>query len=112
MTETLSRELKKARLKDIILKLHQGLSVTEAKERFEQEVGSISSSEIAELEQSLINEGLSPEEIKRFCNVHALIFQSALEKAAIKETSAAHPIYLFKLENRILHPVLCLRKRA
>ncbi|MBI2861151.1 MAG: DUF438 domain-containing protein [Chloroflexi bacterium] len=100
MTEILSREHKKEVLRDIILKLHEGLPATEARDRFEREVGNITSSEIAELEQSLINEGLSPDEIKKFCNVHALIFQSALEKAAVKETSPAHPVYLFKLENR------------
>ncbi len=106
MAEASSREQKKARLKDIILKLHEGLSVSEAKARFEREVGNISSSEIAELEQSLISEGLSPEEIKKFCNVHALIFQSALEKAAVEETSPAHPVHLFKSENREIEKLL------
>lgn len=87
-------------MKEIILNLHKGLSVQEAKKKFEQEIGTISSTEIAELEQSLINDGLSPDEIKKFCNVHALLFQSALEQAATKETSPAHPVFLFKLENR------------
>ncbi|MEE8318349.1 MAG: DUF438 domain-containing protein, partial [Dehalococcoidales bacterium] len=86
--------------KDIILKLHQGLSAEAAKERFETEVGDISSTEIAEIEQALINDGLSPEEIKKFCNVHALIFQSALEKSASEETFPSHPVYLFRQENR------------
>lgn len=93
-------------MKDIVLKLHQGLSVKEAKERFEREVGSVSSLEIAELEQSLINEGLSPEEVRRFCNVHALLFQSTLEKSVSKEEPSAHPIYLFKLENREVEKVV------
>lgn len=100
MSENLTQQRKKEIMKDIIRKLHEGLSLNEAKERFEKEVGNISSIEIAEIEQSLINEGLSPEEIKKFCNVHALLFQSALEKAAEAETSPAHPVYLFKLENR------------
>lgn len=100
MYEGLSKEAKKDVMKDIILKLHAGLSAEEAKERFEREVGNISSTEIAELEQGLINEGLSPEEIKRFCNVHAMIFQSALERASSEETFPSHPVYLFKLENR------------
>lgn len=97
---TMSKQAKKEILKDIILKLHSGLTPEKAKERFEKEVGNISSTEIADLEQSLINEGLSPEEIKKFCNVHALIFQSALEKAPSGELFASHPIHLFKLENR------------
>lgn len=91
---------KKEVLKDIILKLHNGLSINEAKEIFENKVGTITSIEIAELEQSLINDGLPPEEIKKFCNVHALLFQAALTKNIAQEESAAHPIYLFKLENR------------
>ena len=100
MGEGLTSQSRKEAMRDIILKLHQGLSAEQAKERFEKEIGNISSTEIAELEQSLINEGLSPEEIKKFCNVHALIFQSALEKAAAEETFPSHPVYLFKLENR------------
>ena len=78
----------------------------EAKDRFEQEVGNISSTEIAEIEQTLIDEGLSLEEIKKFCNVHALLFQSALEKSASEETFPSHPVYLFKLENREIGKLL------
>src|SRR3990172_13258658 len=96
----MNKQAKKEVLKDIILKLHSGLTAEKAKERFENEVGDITSTEIAGIEQSLIDEGLSPEEIKKFCNVHALIFQSALEKAPSGELFEAHPIHLFKLENR------------
>ena len=93
-------------MKDIILQLHRGLSVEDAKERFEREVGTVSSTEIADIEQTLINEGLSIDEIKKFCNVHALIFQSALEKSASTDTSPSNPIYLFKLENRDIEKLI------
>jgi DUF438 domain-containing protein len=96
----MTQKSKKDTMKDIILKLHHGLSAEAAKERFESEIGTITSTEIAGIEQSLIDEGLSTDEIKKFCNVHALIFQSALEQAATVETSPSHPVYLFKLENR------------
>ncbi len=100
MAEILGKEQKKETLKDIILKLHQGLTVEEAKNRFEKEIGSVTSTEIAEIEQSLMQEGISPEEIKKFCNVHALLFESALEKSGAEEESPAHPLYLAKLENK------------
>jgi DUF438 domain-containing protein len=100
MDAVLSKEAKMGVVKDIIRQLHQGMSAEQAKERFEREVGNVTSSEIAEIEQGLINEGISPEEIKRFCNVHALIFRSALEKAVATEISPSHPVYLFKQENR------------
>ncbi len=106
MGEILGKFTKKESMKEIILQLHQGLSPQGAKERFEKEVGEITSTEIADIEQSLINEGLSPEEIKKFCNVHVLLFQSALEKVAVKETSPSHPVYLFKLENREIERLL------
>jgi hypothetical protein len=105
MTEIPNKQKKKEIMKDIIRKLHQGLTIEEAKERFEKEIGTASSTEIAEIEQALIDEGLSPEEITKFCNVHALLFQSALEKSIIKETSPSHPVYLFKLENREIEKI-------
>jgi DUF438 domain-containing protein len=77
---TTPKDQKKITVKNIILQLHQGLTVTEAKDKFIREVGNITSTEIAEIEQSLINEGLSPDEIKKFCNVHALLFESALKE--------------------------------
>jgi len=46
--------VKKDAIKDIIGKLHQGLSAEEAKERFEKEIGDVSPSEIADIEQTLI----------------------------------------------------------
>jgi hypothetical protein len=112
MARGLDKQAKKEVMKEIILQLHQGLSVEEAKERFEREVGDISSTEIAEVEQALINEGLSPEEIKKFCNVHALLFQSALEKTAAEETSPFHPVYLFKQENREIEKLVGALKEA
>ena len=105
MTEIPNKQKQKEIMKDIIRKLHQGLTIEEAKERFEKEIGTASSIEIVEMEQALINEGLSPEEMKKFCNVHALLFQSALEKSIIKETSPSHPVYLFKLENREIEKI-------
>ena len=91
---------RKDTMKDIILQLHKGLTPQQAKERFEKEVGTVTSTEIAEMEQALINEGLSTDEIKKFCNVHVLLFESALQAAPGKELNEAHPVHLFKLENR------------
>jgi len=100
MPEGIGKEQKKEIMKDIIRKLHEGMSVEEAKGRFEREIGSVTSVEIAEIEQSLMNEGVSPEEIKKFCNVHALLFESALEKSVAREESPAHPLYLIRLDNK------------
>lgn len=97
-------------IREIILDLHQGLSLEDAKERMEQEVGEISSLEIAEVEQSLINEGMSTDEIKKFCNVHALLFETALQEDMGKEENPAHPVNLFKEENREIEKITAALK--
>ena len=104
---------KAATLKSIITDLHAGLPVEQAKERFEREIGDISTAEIAQLEQGLLDEGVSVDEIKQFCNVHALLFQSALEKATREETSPSHPLALFRQENvEIENRLTALRETA
>ncbi|MCI2425720.1 DUF438 domain-containing protein [Candidatus Acetothermia bacterium] len=103
MTEILKNKRKEI-IKEIIKKLHRGLSFEEAKDMLLKEAGSITSYEIVEIEQSLIDEGISVDEIKKFCNVHALLFEQAL-KQHLKEVSEAHPVYLFKLENRRIEEI-------
>lgn len=96
---------KKEVVKEIIKKLHQSqITAEQAKEMLIKEVGSITSYEIADIEQSLINEGISVDEIKSFCNVHALLFDEILRQQ-IKEVNEAHPVYLFKLENREIEKI-------
>jgi len=97
-------------IKEIILELHRGLSFEEAQKKLEQEVGSISSTEIAQVEQSLIDDGMSPDEIKKFCNVHALLFESNLEASPGSDESEAHPVKFFKEENREIEKITALLK--
>lgn len=101
---------KKQVIKDIILGLHKGLGFEEAQKKLEQEVGTISSHEIAQVEQSLIDDGMSPDEIKKFCNVHALLFESSLEAGLDGEESEAHPVKFFKQENREIEKITALLK--
>jgi DUF438 domain-containing protein len=105
MSAGLGKNEKSNAMKDIIRELHEGLSVEKAKDRFLKEIGHISSVEIAEIEQGLINEGMDPGEIQKFCNVHALLFESSLEAAVSNEESPSHPVYLFRLENREIEKV-------
>jgi DUF438 domain-containing protein len=90
----------------IIRELHGGLSAEEAKERIQRDVGTLTSVEVTEIEQSLIDEGVSPDEIKRFCNVHALLFESSLEQAVAAEDSPSHPLALLRAENRIIEGIV------
>jgi DUF438 domain-containing protein len=112
MAQRIGKEQKKEIMKDIIRKLHEGLSLEAAKGRFEKEIGQVTSTEIAEIEQGLMNEGISPDEIKKFCNVHALLFQSALEKSMDQEESPAHPVFLMRQDNREIEKITAGLKEA
>ena len=49
---------------DIIRRLHDGLDVEEAKSEILRTVGKLTSAEITGIEQGLIDEGVSPDEIR------------------------------------------------
>ena len=103
---------RKEKVKSIILELHKGLSVEKAKEKFEKEVGDISATEIAQIEQQLLTEGMPVDEIKKLCNVHALLFEKSLKEKMVKEESTSHPVYLFKLENREIEKLTATLRQA
>jgi DUF438 domain-containing protein len=91
---------------DIIRDLHGGLTVEEAKARVQREVGTLTSAEVTEIEQSLIDEGVTPDEIKRFCNVHAVLFESSLEQTVAAPDSPSHPLSLLQAENRAIAAIV------
>ena len=86
-------------LKGILAELHAGLPLEAAKKKFTDEIGPVTSKEIFELEQSLLDDGVPAEEIKKFCNVHALLFNGSLEKSMEDPSDPRHPVSLFKAEN-------------
>ena len=98
MAEGLGKTSKKEIVKQILKELHAGLSPAEASQKLLREAGFLTSVEIATIEQELINEGIPVADIQKFCNVHALIFEKALQQ---KNTalSPSHPLELLKSEN-------------
>lgn len=97
---------KKTLIKEVIRGLHAGLAVEQAKEKILREVGPLSSAEIMEVEQSLIEEGVDPQEIKAFCNVHALLFESSLAESVARNESPSHPLNLLRSENEQIAGIL------
>jgi len=112
VSQGVGKQQKKEIIKQIIKQLHEGLSVQEAKERFEKEIGSITSFEIAQIEQELINEGVSSDEIKRFCNVHAMLFEGIMSESLKNPEYPAHPVNIFKQENQQIRKLLTKIKDA
>ena len=91
---------KQETLKGIIRDLHKGESMDVLKRRFAELVKAVSPSEIAELEQKLIEEGMPEDEVKRLCDVHVEVFKESLEEQPTPQASPGHPVNTFMRENR------------
>jgi len=94
-------ENRKRMLREIISQLHAGVPPHEVKERFRRFLESVSSEEIAKIEQELVNEGLPREEIQRLCDVHLAVFREQLEKQK-PEIAPENPIGILLEEHKIL----------
>lgn len=98
-------ENKKRMLKGLIKELHAGASPREVKERFKQVLEGVSPLKISKIEQELIKEGMSREEIQRLCDIHLIAFREQLEKQKLEITSE-NPINILMEEHKILLQLL------
>ena len=78
----------------------------ELKERFARLLRDVSPTEIAEMEQRLIEEGMPEEEVKRLCDVHVAVFKDALDERVDPDSIPGHPVHTFRLENEALRQVV------
>jgi len=100
----ITEEERKKALKEILRQLHAGVPPEHVKERFRQFLEGVSSLEIAKIEQELIGEGISREEIQRLCDVHLAVFKEQLEKQRV-ETAPASPINILIEEHKMLQQI-------
>ncbi len=94
---------KKDRLKELILDLHKGVDEAKVKEEFKKEFSNVSSFEISQLEQNLIQEGMPISEVQRLCNVHADVFEGSIEDIHVLDSidsKMGHPLFVFRKENQ------------
>lgn len=103
---------RKETLRRILTRLHEGRSVDEVKEEFATLVEEATASEIAEVEELLIEEGVPPEEIQQLCDVHVAVFRESLDQQEQPETTPGHPVFTFRAENLAARRVLGDLKEA
>ena len=95
-----TKEDRKEILKGIIRDVHAGVDMEILRKRFADFVKDVSPTEISEIEQSLIDEGLPTSEVKRLCDVHVEVFKHALDDQDVPHAPAGHPVHMFMVENR------------
>jgi hypothetical protein len=76
------------------------------KRRFRKLIQDVSPSEIANMEQKLIEEGIPESEVKRLCDVHVAVFKESLDKQEIPGAPVGHPVHTFMQENRAAEGIM------
>ena len=107
-----NRKRRQERLKEVIKRLHDGATVEEVQEDFNKLTVGVTATEITEMEQALVNEGMPVSDIQRLCDVHAAVFKGSIEDIHNDEAYVSpdfeegHPVHTFKRENRAIEELI------
>ncbi len=93
---------RKKKLKELILKLHEGGSERVLRKELSASLSKIPYGEVVEVEQELIAEGLPEEEILKLCDAHSAVLQGNIDLSASKDIPQGHPIDVMLHENKEL----------
>ncbi|NLA53138.1 MAG: DUF438 domain-containing protein, partial [Clostridiales bacterium] len=85
-------------LKQLIGELSQGAQMEEVKAKFKLHFNDVPASEIAAAERLLMEEGMKVTEIQQMCDVHASLFEGAVQQPQ-HDIGFGHPLFVFKKEN-------------
>lgn len=98
-------EERKATLKRLILKLHEGESESKVREELLDNLRNIPYGEVVEVEQELISEGLPEEEVLRLCDAHSSVLEGAIDHTGSMKTPPGHPVDVMINENREMRKI-------
>ncbi len=102
-----NREYRIASLKEIILHLHRGEAPDQVKGRLSHLIGEVEPGEIAAMEQQLMADGMSPDEVKSMCDLHAEVLQDTLAQPRVpRELPPGHPVDTLRRENRAIEAAI------
>ena len=92
------------KLKELMLRLHQGEKEEIIQEEFNQYFDSISPYEIQVMERNLMQEGITYEEIMRLCKIHASLMSAKVDSGEGMPDfeKEGHPVMVLKKENLAL----------
>lgn len=99
-------KIRKARLKELILKFHHGESGEIVKQNLLFSLSKIPYGEVVEVEQELISEGLPETEVLRLCDAHSAVLEGRVDLFANKSIPEGHPVDVLIRENDALRQVV------
>ncbi|MEM4562195.1 MAG: DUF438 domain-containing protein [Desulfurococcaceae archaeon] len=86
-------------VKNILKEIHKGARVVDLKEKYREVLAEISPLDIVLVEQMLVREGVSVEEILHLCDLHVELFREALQSRELLGLEKGHPLELLMREN-------------
>ncbi|MEM4913355.1 MAG: DUF438 domain-containing protein, partial [Desulfurococcaceae archaeon] len=86
-------------IKNILKEVHKGARVVDLKEKYREVLAEISPLDIVLVEQMLVREGVSVEEILHLCDLHVELFREALQSRELLGLEKGHPLELLMREN-------------
>jgi DUF438 domain-containing protein len=96
---------RKEKLKELILKLHEGESQEDVRQELLHSLKNIPYGEVVEVEQELIEEGLPEEEVLKLCDAHSAVLEGNVDLSASKQIPNGHPVDVLINENRELKKI-------
>ena len=97
---------RKEKLKELILKLHQGENPQKVREELINTLQHIPYGEVVEVEQELISEGLPETEVLKLCDVHGEVLDGHIDQSGARDVPEGHPVDVFINENREILKVI------
>lgn len=97
---------RKAHLKALILKMHEGWETETVRQELMDTLSQIPYGEVVEVEQELISEGLPESEILKLCDAHSAVLKGNIDLSGMKIVQEGHPVDVFRKENAELLKVI------
>lgn len=93
-------------IKSYIRRLSDGENIENVRKDFKEKFDGVSSSEIMDAEEALLNEGVDKDEVRKLCDVHSSLFHGMTESENIKKTYENDVLKYFSNENNNINKAL------
>ena len=108
-----NREHRIEDLKKIILHLHRGEAPEAVRDQLAAIVGQTDATEVAAMEQQLMADGMSVDEVRSMCDLHAQVLRDVVKPIQIRVPLApGHPLDTFRRENAAIREAVAAAREA
>ncbi len=101
---------KKEQIKRMLKELHECEDPAAVRERFKDLLRTTSAEDIAQVEEELIKEGMTREQLHGMCDLHLEVFKEAVEGAGV-DVPPGHPVAILMEEHSLMLDLVAGLKR-